>query len=189
MCPVDVKDTYKTLNVDTKEDITGEEWYSSVVKVNGKWEYRVEGKYTLELSEDYKTVLKIDLTDNYEGDVIIPEGIVEIKYKAFSTNITNLILPQTISKIGHIKSSLKKKLSFNMSTIQSKTQSVGDTGTVSTFTKPEVTNLIIKSNYRHPVDVFAFFTVKNVYVVPNNLYYYTKHKPLGSGTQYNNLYS
>ena len=65
-------------------------------------EYIVKDKYKLKLSDDHKTVLKIDLIDNYAGDVTIPEGIVEIKYGAFSANITTLILPQTISKIGHI---------------------------------------------------------------------------------------
>lgn len=181
---VDVKDTYKTLDIKTK-DITGEEWYNKITDDN---KYNVEGKYVLQLSEDYKTVLKIDLTDNYTGEVIIPEGIVEIKYKAFSTNINTLKLPQTISKIGYIKSSFKKRVSSNMSAIQPKTQSVGDKGAIPAFTKPNVENLIIKSNYRHPVDAFNFFTVDNVCVVPNNLYYYNRHKPLGSGTQYNNLY-
>lgn len=86
-----------------------------------------------------------------------------------------------------MKVSLKKRPSSNISAIQPKTKSVGSVvGPL--FTKPEVNNLIIKSNYRHPVDAFDFFTVKNVYVVPNNLYYYSKHSLLGGNTQYHNLY-
>jgi hypothetical protein len=119
--------------------------------------------------------------------VTIPEGIVGIKYGAFSTNIDTLILPQTISKIGHIKFSAKKKSFLNASVVQPKTKSIGSV-VGPFFTKPKVKNLIIKSNYRHPVDAFDFFTVDNVYVVPNNLYYYSKHNLLGGNTQYHNLY-